>query len=82
MKYFTYQLYPIGEGEAITPASYLPENSLIGLYSDTPYYFYGCAEIESLDIISKFNPVEITKGEFDVVSASFFDNQKPFSYPQ
>lgn len=67
MKYFTYQLFPVGEGAAISPSGLLPEDSYIGLQSGSVYYYYGKANIDSLDIISQFDPREITQAEFDHV---------------
>lgn len=67
MKYFTYTLFPIDEGSSISPSGYLPEDSLIGLQSGSLYYWYGRADIQSLDIISEFLPVEITESEFNDV---------------
>lgn len=65
MKYFTYQLYPIGPGAAITPSGRLPVDAIIGIPSDTPYFFYGCAEIANFDNMMEFNPVEVTQEEFE-----------------
>jgi hypothetical protein len=64
IKYFTYQLFPVGEGSSIAPSGYLPDDSDIGYQSGSLYYYYGRSNIESIDIISKFDPVEITEAEF------------------
>jgi len=71
MKYFTYNLKPVGPGEAMGPSRYLPPDSLTGyVVSDPPYIYYGAADIESLDILKDFNAVEIPKAEFDAVYSS------------
>lgn len=67
MKYFTYALFPIGDGSSISPSGFLPEDSLIGLQSGSIYFSYGRADIESLDIINQFLPVEVTEQEFNHV---------------
>lgn len=65
MKYFTYQLFPIAAGELISPDRYLPEGSVTGVPSDTPYYFYGKADIVNLDNISEFRPAEVPEVEYN-----------------
>ena len=68
MKYFTYQLFPIATGELIGPDRYLPEGSSTGVPSDTPYYFYGKADVTDLTIISDFQPVEVPESEYNFFS--------------
>jgi hypothetical protein len=63
MKYFTYDLFTQEDGSMIGPSQNLPTGSLTGISDGSKYY--GAAEIESLDVIGQFNPVEISKELFD-----------------
>lgn len=63
MKYFTYSLVTQEDGSQIGPASKLPVGAITGVSDGTVYY--GSADLESLDVISDFNPVEIDKELFD-----------------
>jgi hypothetical protein len=67
MKYFTYNLIPNSneeEGGLIGPSLILKDyDNNIGIYDGEKYY--GSANIDSLSIISEFNPVEISKELFD-----------------
>lgn len=61
--YFQYQLKQVGNGEKIGPASFLPQDSETGRTNGTDV-LYGKANIESLECIADFNPVEIAKYDF------------------
>ena len=63
MKYFKYSLYEATTGNFVGPAIYLPESSSTG-YLSAGNQYYGCAEIESFDSISQFQPVEVTAEEY------------------
>lgn len=71
MKYFTYNLKPVGPGMAMGPSGILPEGSLTGYqYLDNPYMYYGCAEIDDISLLKEYNGIEITKEEFDAAFAA------------
>lgn len=65
MKYFSYKLVTLSDGSKIGPAGKLPPppNSFTG-YNDGSKY-YGAANIDSLDIISEFDPVEMSQEQFE-----------------
>lgn len=68
MKYFKYKLKIINDNEKIGPDRYLPDDTNTGMYLPSdPTTLYGNSEIESLDVISDFQPVEITQQEFQDV---------------
>lgn len=68
MKYFTYNLKPVGFGEAAGPTHVLQYNGILGcLVSGNPYVYYGCAEIDNIDILKEYNGLEITEAEFNAV---------------
>lgn len=78
-KHFTYKLYPIAPGAEIAPSGKLPDDAIIGIASDTPYYFYGKADIASLDVIQEFQPEEVPEAEYnffaEMNASSSFINQ-------
>ena len=61
--YFQYQLKQVGYGEKIGPASFLPQDSETGR-TDANDILYGKADIDSLECIADFNPVEIAKYDY------------------
>lgn len=68
MKYFKYKLKTINDNEKIGPDRYLPDDTNVGIYLPSdPDTLYGNSEIESLDVINDFQPVEITQQEFQDV---------------
>lgn len=67
MKYFKYKLFPIGNGESIGPARYLPDDAITGWTDADGYIMYGAADIQNLNQIKRFSPTEITEAEFITV---------------
>lgn len=71
MKYFSYSLKDIGNGEKIGPAAYLPIDAETGRV-DVNDNLYGRADIESLDCIADFRPVEIEKYAYPFTADELF----------
>jgi len=68
MKYFTYNLKPVGFNEAAGPTHVLEFNGTLGYtIKGNPYVYYGCAEIDNIDILKEYNGLEITEAEFNAV---------------
>jgi hypothetical protein len=72
MKHFTYSLILV-DGEYNHPQCFLPTNTTYSIsYSGS---WYAASEVQNLDIIHWFNPIETTKEIFDEAYSAYMSDK-------